>query len=96
MQAGVDAIIMTPLCPHSLTHKPLVIERESVIDILVRHVNAGTTAIIDGQVSCPLQPGNRVTIRRFDTDYLLVRNPLYTRWHNLVTKLHWGKAPSYD
>ncbi len=96
MQADVDAIIMTPLCPHSLTHKPLVIERESVIDILVRHVNAGTTAIIDGQVLCPLQPGDRVTIRRFDTDYLLVRNPLYTTWHNLVTKLHWGQAPSYD
>jgi NAD+ kinase len=96
MQPGVDAIIMTPLCPHSLTHRPLVIERESVIEILVRDVNEGTTAIIDGQVSSPLQPGDHVTIRRFETDYLLVRNPLYSKWHNLVTKLHWGKAPSFD
>lgn len=96
MQPGVDAIIVTPLCPHSLTHKPLVIEHESVIDVAARDVNEGTTAIIDGQVSCPLERGDRVTIRRFETDYLLVRNPLYSNWHNLVAKLHWGRAPSCD
>ncbi|MEE9293983.1 MAG: NAD(+)/NADH kinase [Phycisphaerae bacterium] len=96
MQPGVDAIVLTPLSPHSLTHKPLVIERESVIDIVARDVNEGTTAIIDGQVSCPLQPGDCVTIRRFDTDFLLVHNPLYPKWHNLMTKLHWGQAPSYE
>ncbi len=96
MQPGVDAIVMTPLCPHSLTHKPLVIEREAVIDIVAEDVNEGTTAIIDGQVSCPLQPGDRVTIRRFNTDFMLVRNPLYPKWHNLVTKLHWGRPPSYE
>lgn len=96
MQPGVDAIVLTPLSPHSLTHKPLVIERESVIDIVARNVNEGTTAIIDGQVSCPLQPGDRVTIRRFDTDFLLVHNPLYPKWHNLTAKLHWGRAPSYE
>jgi NAD+ kinase len=96
MQPGVDAIIVTPLCPHSLTHKPLVVERDSVVDILACDVSEGTTAIIDGQVSCLLQPGDRVTVRRFETDFLLVNNPLYTRWHNLVAKLHWGKPPSYE
>ncbi len=95
MQPGVDAIVLTPLCPHSLTHRPLVIERESVIAILADDVNEGTTAIIDGQVACPLQPGDRVTIRRFDTDFQLVHNPLYAQWHNLVTKLHWGRSPDY-
>ena len=96
LQPGVVAIVLTPLSPHSLTHKPLVIERESVIDIFARRVNTGTTAIIDGQVSCPLQPGDRVRIRRFGTDYLQVRNPLCALWHNLVTKLHWGHAPNRD
>ncbi len=96
MQPGVDAIVLTPLSPHSLTHKPLVVERESVIDILALDVNEGTTAIIDGQVSHLLRPGDRVTIRRFDSDFLLVHNPLYAEWHNLVTKLHWGRAPSCE
>ena len=96
IQPGVDAIVLTPLCPHSLTHKPLVIERDSVIDIVAGDVNPGTTAIIDGQVSCPLHPGDLVTLRRFETDFLLVHNPHYSKWHNLVTKLHWGQAPGYD
>ena len=80
---------------HSLTHKPLVIERESVIEVLARDVNEGTTAIIDGQVSCPIQPGDKITIRRFAHDFLLVGNPLHPKWRNLTTKLHWGRAPDY-
>lgn len=96
MQPGVDAIILTPLSPHSLTHKPLVIERESVIEIVADEVNEGTTAIIDGQVSFPLKASDRLTIRRFDSDFLLVHNPLYAKWHNLVTKLHWGRAPNFE
>ena len=96
MQAGVDAIVLTPLCPHSLTHRPLVIEREAVIDITAESVNEGTTATIDGQVPCPLQAGDHVVIRRFATDFMLVRNPRYADWHNLVTKLNWGRTPACD
>lgn len=95
-QPGVDAIVLTPMNPHSLTHRSIVIERESVVDIFARAVNPGTTATIDGQVSCPLQLGDRVTVRRFETDFMLVHNPLYPKWHNLVTKLHWGRQPNYD
>ncbi len=96
LEAGVDAIVLTPLCAHSLTHKPLVVERESVIEIAATRVNAGTTAIIDGQVSLPLQPDDRITIRRFAADLQLVRNPLYPRWHNLTHKLHWGQSPTNE
>lgn len=93
MQTGVEAIVLTPLCPHSLTHRPLVIEREAVIEIKLEGANDGTTAIVDGQVASPLRPGDRVVIRRFSADLLLVRHPLHAPWHNLVTKLHWGQAP---
>lgn len=96
MQPDVDAIILTPLNPHSLTHKPLVVDRESVIEIVASTVNEGTTAIIDGQVSCPLRPGDRVTVRRFPSDFLLVRNPQHPKWHNLMAKLHWGRSPTYE
>jgi len=96
MQPDVDAIILTPLNPHSLTHKPLVVDRESVIDIVASTVNEGTTAIIDGQVSYALRPGDRVTVQRFSSDFLLVRNPQHAKWHNLMTKLHWGQSPTYE
>ncbi len=93
LQPGIDAIVITPLCAHSLTHGPLVVEREARIEIFAHRVNEGTTAIIDGQVSCPIQPGDCVRVHRFNTDFRLVRNPLYARWHNLLTKLHWGRSP---
>ena len=96
LQPSVPAIVLSPMNPHSLTHKPLVVESDSTIEIHASEVNEGSTAIIDGQVTFPLQPGDRITVRRFESDYLLVRNPLYTRWHKLVTKLHWGRSPSYD
>ena len=91
----VDAIILTSMNPHSLTHKPLVIGREAVIDIHALAVNPGTTAIFDGQVSCPLQVDDRVTIQRFETDWRTVRNPIHPDWHKLVSKLHWGRPPNF-
>ncbi len=96
LQPGVDAIVLTPINPHSLTHKPLVVERETVIDIRASAVNEGTSAIIDGQVTFPLVQGDRITVKRFSTDYLLVHNPLYAKWNNLVTKLHWGRSPNFE
>jgi len=96
MQPGVEAIILTPLNPHSLTHKPLVVEREAEIEIKALCVNAGTTAIIDGQVSCPLAEGDRVVVKRSASDLLLVRNPKHALWNKLVDKFHWGRAPNYE
>lgn len=96
MQPGVDAIVLTPLCPHSLTHRPLVMQRDAAIEIEALHVNDGTTLIVDGQVSYAVQPGDRITVRRYESDLLLVHNPLHQRWHNLTSKLHWGRAPNYD
>lgn len=96
VQAEVDAIVMTPLAPHSLTHKPLVIDRESDIEIRACTTNHWTTAIVDGQVSFPIEPGDVVSIRRAAVDCRLVRNPQYAKWHKLVTKLHWGRGISYD
>ncbi len=96
LQHGVDAIVLTPMAPHSLTHRPLVVECDSVVDVIASSVNAGTTAIIDGQVLMPLEEGDRVTIKRFVCAMHIVRNPLYPRWHKLVAKLHWGQQPNYE
>lgn len=96
VQPDVDAMILTPLNPHSLTHKPIVVNRESKLEITALTVNEGTTVIIDGQKPHPLRPADRVIIRRYAHDFLLVRNPRHGRWHNLVTKLHWGQAPNYE
>ncbi|HUU82106.1 MAG TPA: NAD(+)/NADH kinase [Phycisphaerae bacterium] len=93
VQAGVKAIVLTPLAAHSLTHRPLVVERHSEIDITVDEANEGTTAIIDGQVSFPLAVNDTIVIRKYETNFEIVHNPLYPKWHKLVTKLSWGQSP---
>jgi len=96
MQGGVMAIALTPLCAHSLTHRPMVVEQEAQIEIVVERANKGTAAIVDGQLSCPLSTGDRMATKRFGANMLLVRNPASSKWHGLVTKLHWGQPPSYE
>ena len=94
MQSDIAAMILTPLAPHSLTHKPLVVDQTSTFEIRAQAVNEGTTTIVDGQVQYALQAGDRVIVRRFAKNFLLVRNPRYRPWHKLVSKLHWGIPPS--
>lgn len=96
MQPGVSAIILTPLSPHSLTHKPIVIESDSRVSVSIVRANLGTTCIVDGQATFPLLAADRVNFRRFEQDLLLVRNPAHPRWHKLVNRLHWGKSPNYE
>ena len=94
MQASIHAIGLTPLNPHSLTHRPLVIDHSSEIVIHANAINAGSAAIIDGQVTCPLQVNDRVRIRRFVSNLKIVRNDARPRWHSLVSKLYWGTTPT--
>ncbi len=96
VQSGVEAFVLSPLNPHSLTHRPLVVEADTDVEIVAHSVNPGTTAIIDGQVACPLARGHRVRIRQHPATFKIVHNPLYPPWHKLITKLSWGQAPTYS
>ena len=63
LMADVDSIVLTPLNPHSFTHRPLVINAASRIVIEAEMVNPGTMALIDGQEQSPvgmLQPDQRL------------------------------------
>jgi NAD+ kinase len=92
VQSGVRAFVLTPLNAHSLTHRPMVIEHDSFVDIHAKRVNEGSAAIVDGQVSRRLLPKDRVHISRSDVTFKLVHNPMYPRWHKLVNKLGWGRS----
>lgn len=92
LQGAVMGIALTPLCAHSLTLRPLVVEDQAEIEIVIRKANPGTTVLVDGQVSAALSEEDRVVIRRSESTFKLVRNPAYPKWHSLVTKLRWGQA----
>jgi NAD+ kinase len=91
LMADVDSIVLTPLNAHSFTHRPIVVSATSRIDIQPVQVNPGTTVIVDGQVQRPIRGGDRVLIKRSPHPWYMVRNPQRPPWHNLVTKLRWGR-----
>jgi NAD+ kinase len=91
VQSEIQAMVITPISPHSLTHRPLVVAGESEVQVIARQVNAGTTVVADGQVSLPLAAGDVLTVRRFPHDFQLVHNPAQPRWYTLTKKLRWGQ-----
>jgi NAD+ kinase len=92
----VDAMVITPLCPHSLSFRPLVLGLDSTVTISTIRVNSGTTIACDGQRTTPLQVNSRVIIRRSPHQLLLVDNPDTKEWSVLAEKLHWALSPGYN
>lgn len=84
------SIILTPICPHALTFRPLVLSSEHELMLTPVRINDGSHLVIDGRVTHPLRPKDRVVVRRYATDFLLVRNPRDTQWSAMRRKLMWG------
>jgi len=91
----MEAVVITPLCPHSLSFRPIVINAESTIEVFGVRVNEGTTVSIDGQVSSTLSIDDVVRIQKHTCDFLIVNNPLRNEWDTLATKLRWAEKPKY-
>jgi NAD+ kinase len=93
---NVRAMCVTPICPHSLSFRPVLVSPDSTLLIRAARVNAGTTLFCDGQASTTLHAQDRVVIRKSPNDVLLVDNPLVGTWQALAEKLRWAAAPHYD
>lgn len=96
VDAALEAIVLTPICAHSLTHRPIVLAGDHQITVIAGQANRGSSVIIDGQAVWPLNRGDKLHISRHQRRFLLVENPQYTRWHPLRAKLNWGLRPNYD
>lgn len=93
---GVAALVVTPICPHSLSFRPVVVPADSTLLIRAVRVNVGTTLFCDGQASTKLLKGDHVVIRRAASDLLLLEHPDAHPWRSLAEKLHWALGPSYN
>lgn len=93
LEPTAESLILTPICPHALTFRPLVMNSSRRLTLQVTRANEGTTAVIDGQITRPLRATDRLTITRYPADFLLVRNPVRSPWYSLRRKLMWGEAP---
>ena len=88
---GLEAIVVTPICPHSLTQRPLVLPVESEIEVVVRTLGGEAALTTDGQEGMRLLDGDRVSMRRSPHPVDIVASPLRTRFQILQAKLRWGE-----
>jgi len=96
LDGSMEAMVITPICPHSLSFRPIVIDASSVVEISFLRINEGTTVSIDGQTSSGLAIDNVVRVAREQSSFLVVNNPVRTRWDTLATKLGWANRPKYS
>jgi NAD+ kinase len=85
--------VVTPLCPHTLTQRPLVDSAHKVYEITPRGKGLATVLVVDGQVQIPLRCGDRVSVRRGKTPFPMVRLPGHSFYRTLRDKLGWGAMP---
>ncbi len=86
----VPGIIMTPICPHTLTNRPVVLPATGEIELRAEATPVDVGLTIDGQVYEPLREGDRVVIRRAAQAFQLVDLQSRTFYDTLREKLHWG------
>lgn len=86
----VEALVLTPICPHTLTQRPLVLPQTSQVEIIVRSRGDGVQVTADGQEGLGLREGDRVVVRRSEHPLLLVSSPVRDRFEILREKLRWG------
>jgi NAD+ kinase len=87
----LSAVIITPICPHLLTNRPIVVPESSVIDVMLVSGDGNVSVTLDGQVGTDFSDRHRLTVRKSARKILLVEPPDRDHFEILRTKLNWGR-----
>jgi NAD+ kinase len=88
---AVEAFVVTPICPHTLTNRPLVIPDAAQIEIDFQAEDGTVFLTLDGQVGIELVKGDRVIVRKAAEKLRLVIPSKKTYYQVLRSKLKWGE-----
>ncbi|MBD3673742.1 MAG: NAD(+)/NADH kinase [Planctomycetaceae bacterium] len=96
LRQTLDAFVVTPICPHTLTNRPLVDSADC--EYLMRFPKApeGVMSIIDGQLQQPISPGDELVVRKAPVTFKLARFRDHSYYRTLHRKLGWGGQPRYQ
>jgi NAD+ kinase len=87
---AVHSLILTPISPHTLTHRPLIVPDDSEIDVTLTSKDEGAMATLDGQVGVALTQGDTVVLKASEFRTKLIRFPETSYYGVLREKLKWG------
>jgi NAD+ kinase len=93
----LQAFVVTPICPHTLTYRPLVDSAEKTYTIAVRRVPPSATIylVVDGQEQGRLTCEHRVVVRPAPVAFRMVKVPGHSHYRALRDKLRWGAPPNF-
>jgi NAD+ kinase len=89
---AVQSLILTPISPHTLTHRPLIVPGNVEIEVTLASKDDGAMATLDGQVGVALMPGDMVVIQTSEHLTRLIRFPESNYYDVLREKLKWGNG----
>lgn len=85
----MDGIVVTPICPHSLSHRPIVLEPDAGLELTITRASGITTMAVDGQGFFSLSEGDRVRLERNPRPYPLLVQPGLDPYRRLRDRLGW-------
>ncbi|HYO56536.1 NAD(+)/NADH kinase [Archangium sp.] len=88
---SVDCTVLSPICSHALTHRPIIVPADRTIRIALASETADTFLTLDGQTGHSLQCGDSIEVVRSPNRVNLVRNTRVGYFTILRQKLHWGE-----
>jgi NAD+ kinase len=92
----LEALLVTPICPFTLTHRPIIIPDTSMIEISMGHNSEEVLITFDGQVGFDLMDHDRVIVSKSEKKLRLIKSPNQDYFDILRTKLKWGESSFND
>jgi NAD+ kinase len=89
---SVESLIITPICPHTLSDRPLVVRDSSSVEVILSGDAESVFLTLDGQKGIPMQSGDRMRIVRAPERLKLIQPPRKSYFDILRSKLKWGEA----
>ena len=93
LHPSLHAVALVPICPHTLSDRPIVVPAGGTIRIVLRGEVSGVNVTCDGQVSVTLNAGDTVEITSSPHPLRLIHPRNYSFFELLRNKLHWGRGP---
>jgi NAD+ kinase len=90
---SLAALVLVPICPHTLSDRPIVVGAESVVELeLAERIDTRAQVVCDGVLLCDLEPGVRLRVMRASRAVTLLHPPGHDYYRILRSKLHWGRG----
>jgi len=88
---SMNAVVLTPICPFTLTNRPIVVPDTAAINLKLKNENEGVVITLDGQIGYQMKTSDTVSIRKSRTNFNLIKPPNRNYFDVLRNKLKWGR-----